>query len=409
MLPERFPERPSPRAATLSSRGPAVLVAVALGVFPRGAKGASDPYDWAFARASEAAREGDFPGAARALATIVPAYPQDYAVALALGELELQAADYSAAERAFRLAVYRAPSARAAHLGLGWALVREGRCDEATPELRALTYGAEPGAESARQGVETCAPQHAVWGLDAAWNEYLFPAHPFKASASGFFARTDFAIADRWVLAGAYRFSGFDTVSGSGVAPFAQNEGYAHAGYDAPRAGFTADAAVVVDGSGYYGTSWHVGATARWSPLGDLFLRGSVSLYPDETIGRVAPAWKIPLGGPFSLLPGAAVQFAGGQVLPNASLSALADWSGFSLWVGGKYGDEARPAYLEHDVVYDIPERVAFGAWAGVRVRIVEGLWAQASYSFDRLHRTDRFTPPESDLHAIALGPSLRF
>ncbi|HEY2513519.1 MAG TPA: tetratricopeptide repeat protein [Polyangiaceae bacterium] len=380
-----------------------------LGLFPRSARAASDPYDWAFARAAEAARQGDFPGAARALATVVPAYPQDYAVALALGDLELRAADYSAAERAFRIAVLRAPSARAAHLGLGWALVREGRCDQATPELRALTYGAEPGAESARRGVETCTPLHSAWGLDAAWNEFVFPAHPFKASASGFYARTDVAIADRWVLAGAYRFAGFNTVAGSGVSPFAQNEGYAHAGYDAPRGGITADAAVVVDGSGYYGTSWHVGASARFSPFGDLLLRGSVSVYPDETIGRVAPAWKVHVAGPLSLLPGAALQFAGGQVLPNASLSVLADWSALSLWAGGKYGDEARPAYLEHDVVYDIPERVAFGAWAGVRVRIAEGLWGQASYSFDRLHRTDPLHPSESDLHAIALGPSLRF
>ncbi len=371
---------------------------------------APDPYDAALVRADEASRRGDVAGAARVLSAVVPAYPQDYAIAVALGRLELRAAAYADSERAFRLAIRRAPGARDAHLGLGWALVKEGNCDAASSELRALVDGG-PYTDDARLGLAACAPPSpGPWTLGAAWDQYLFPNHPFKTSGTGVVvADASALVADHWALAGAYRFVDFQTNAASGVAPFEQNEGYAHLGYEAARAGILVDGAVIQDGSGLYGTSFHAGASARWSAYGDVLLQGALSAYKDATIGRVAPQWKLHVAGPLSVLPGVALQVAPGGAFPNASLTASAEWPSVSVWVGGKWGEEVRPAYLDQNVVYDIPERVELGAWAGARARIFRGLWVQVRYSFDRLRRTDALSPNESDLHAFALGPSVNF
>jgi hypothetical protein len=241
--------------------------------------------------------------------------------------------------------------------------------------------------------------------LAATWNEYLFPSHPWKSSGVGLTASVDGAIGGAWTWGGAYRFVSFATLPTSTVGSFTQNEGYLDAGYTSRAFGLTAHGAVVADGTGAYGTSPHAGLSLRWSPAGDLLLDGAVSGYSDGLVARGALRWRIPVAGPLSVTPGFAAQDARGSAFAAGSLGASLDWERASVWVGGKYGEEVRPAYLESHVVYDVPEHVLGGAWAGVRARILPHLGVVASYAFDWLRRADGLSPSESSAHAFALGP----
>jgi hypothetical protein len=381
-----------------------VFLVVSLGL-PRRAR--ADRYDDSLAREALAERRGDLAGAARELEETVPMYAQDYAIALTLGSVYFRAGRYEDAERAYRLAEDRAPASDDARLGVAWSLVREGKCDDAIASLRSvLSPPAEPSAEAARAACTSAPP---ALSLSAAWNEYLFPSHPWKASGTGVTASAESTIASRWVLGGAYRYVHFATSNAAGVtvAPFAQNEGYVDAGYASEGFALVLRGAIVADGTGALGTSPHAGVSTRWSPegAGDGLLDASVSKYPDLAVARVAPRWRVPLGGPFSVIPGVYGQLAGSSVYGGASLAALASWERTSLWIGGKYGQEVRPAYLDAHVVYDLPDHVVYGAWAGVRARVTDSVGLTASYAFDWLRRTDALTPKESAVHSIVFGP----
>jgi hypothetical protein len=384
------------------------VVALAACLAPAPAS-AADPYDVALARAREASARGDWSGAARAIAVVVDAYPQDYAIAVALGDAQIGGARFADAERSYRLALHRAPDARDARLGLAWSLLGTGDCGAAEDTL-GVWGDAPPAADRAEKAIAACnAKPPGPWTIAASWNEYLFPDHPYKASGTGFIAEASRNIDDRFRVDGAYRFVRFATTTSPYVTPFSQNEGYLRAGYDTANVGLLAEGAIIADGSGLYGTTPHVGASARWSRFGDALLQGAASFYKDLTALRLAARWRVPLAGPLSVIPGAAAQLVAGQAFADASLTLAAEWPVLSLWLGGKYGDEVRPAYLDSHVVYDIPERVAWGAWAGARVRVTRGLALQASYSLDRLRRTDKVLPQESDLHALAVGPVVTF
>jgi hypothetical protein len=390
--------RPLPALLFLFLLEPLTLLA------PRAAH--ADAYDDAFVRAGRAEQRGDLAGAAQALASQVEAYPQDYSIALALGWTYFRAGRYVEAERAYRAAMERAPASTDARLGLAWSLVHEGRCDEASEGLRAH-------ADTASSVPDCDAPRPHTWTLSAAWNEYLFPSHPYKASGTGFVAGVGATFGQGWTLGGAYRFVRFATTATTTLKPFAQNEGYFDAGITRPAFALLARGAVALDGTGAFGTSEHVGVSGRWTPsasLGlDLKLDGALSVYPDTTAARIAPSVRVHLVGPLSIVPGVAAQRVSGQSFWNTSLSLLVDTSRASLWVGGKYGEEARPAYLDAHVIYDVPERIEWGAWAGARVSVTHALGLTATYAFDRIRRTDALSPAESGVHAISFGPIVEF
>jgi tetratricopeptide (TPR) repeat protein len=389
-----------------------LLIVALLVACPRSAAAEGDAYDDAFARAASAERRGDLAGAASALAAAVDAYPQDYAIALALGWTYFRAGRYADAEHAYRAAALRAPASHEARLGLAWSVAREGRCGEAQPSLRELLES--PEADRAREGLAECEAPARAGGtreLAVAWNELLFPQHPYKASGTGFVASGASSIGDAWNVGGAYRFMRFAPQGTSALAPFSQHEGYLDVAYDRPAFAITARGAIVADGSGAYGTSAHAGASLRWSPFGDLTLDTALSAYPDLSVLRASLRWRIPIVGPLSLVPGLAVQRAGADTLPNASLGVAATFPRLSLWAGAKLGEEARPAYLDAHVVYDVPERVAWGAWLGARVKLTESVGLSAAYALDHLRRTDAVAraPAETEVHAISLGPFVEF
>lgn len=378
---------------------PIVLYVVALVARPSTAYGADD-YDDAMTRARAAERRGDPSAAARILEPVARAYTQDYEVALALAWARFQAGEYDASERAYRLAVTRAPSSDVAHLGLAWAIARQGRCDDAKRELGA--YAADPRAHDV---VDACA-RPTTFTLSAAASELFFPSHPYKTSATAVIGQASVDVRG-WTVGGAYRAMRVQTSSPT-LAAFDQNEGYAHAGYWNKRVGLLVRGAIVRDGSGYAGTSKHAGLSGHVALLGDVLLDATLSVYDDRTIGRVAATWVVPIAGPLRLAPGVAAQRTSTSTLGNASLALFLDWSPLALWAGAKYGEEERPAYLSSLVVYDVAERIAYGAWAGAAFR-VGGVTLKATYAFDQLRRTDALSPHESAAHAFTVGPAFTF
>lgn len=386
----------------------------------------ADAYDDAFARAREHEARGNLVAAALELETVMGDYPQDFAIALEAGWLRYRAGDMRAAERAYRVAVERAPGAPEARLGLGLSLSRQRRCDEATPHLEVYRT-ARPEDATPAKALEGCkapqafeqpvaaqaqaAPEPKKLALSASLTggKLWFPSHPIKAGGTSVAAGVGAVIDERFLLGGLFRYTTLSTVDGSGVDAFSQQEGYIEAGYATRKAGGTLQYAQVTDGSGKLGTSRHLGATARVSVAGDLLLSLSASFYDDMSVLRVEPSWQLSLTEHLSVIPGAALQVADGDLLASARLTALYRMGRGALWLGGKVGAEQRPAYLSQAVVYNITEKIDWGLWAGGRLPLGDHLGLTAAYSFDRLSRTDSLSPQQSNLHALTLGVFAEF
>lgn len=367
----------------------------------------ADAYDDALARAATKEREGDSAAAAQLLARAVADYPQDYAIAEALGGLSLRAGRYAEAERAYGLALARAPAALDSRLGLLSSLVYQRKCD-AAEKVRTL-LASTTRSELATRAHAPCEPPAVRLSMGIAANEYLFPDHPWKSNGTGGTVAAEATLFGRWSLGGAYRYVHFDTLPTSTQPSFAQNEGYVDLAWNRDAFGVALHGALVEDGTSVFGTSSHVGASLRVSALGDLLMDGSLSFYPDMSVLRVAPAWCWNITDNLHVQPGVAVIWASETAYVSGSVSALFDTPGVSVWGGGKYGEEVRPAYLSAHVVYDIAEHVLYGAWAGVRVRLAGPVGVVGTYAFDRLKRTDSLLPNESNLHALSIGPTIDF
>ncbi|MBK6465232.1 MAG: HPr-rel-A system PqqD family peptide chaperone [Myxococcales bacterium] len=290
----------------------------------------ADPYESALAASAEAEQRGDLVGAARPLEQVLEVYPQDHALRLRLGWVTFRAGRYADAERAYRAALALAPQSIDARLGLAWTLVREGRCDDARAELAPMLEADDAQAEEIAAACVEPASATGRVSLFAAWNQYFFPGHPYKSSGTGVLAGVRGQTAGGLTLQGAFRHMAFTPTAGSGVSAFTQQEVYGLVGYERPAAALFLQGALVFDGSGVIGTSKHVGLAGRWSPAGDLLLDASLSLYDDQTIARIAPSWSIPVG-PLRLVPGVAVQVAGGEVKTTGSFTAALDAGPLSL------------------------------------------------------------------------------
>jgi len=365
-----------------------------------------ETYDEAMARARDAAEHGQFRKAVRILAPVVEAYPQDYDVALLLAWYTYSAGDFADAERAYREALARAPASVDARLGLAWSLVMRLRCEEATRELRSIEQDPRVAdVLAACAGAKLGAGETAEFGVS--YVQSLFPGDRAKSSAQGVLARASVRVSSDWALGLSYRYLHVATHGVSRVSPFAQHEVYAHAAWSSPTFGLGLHTAVVADGSGVTGTSKHAAVVGRYTLFGDLQVDASVSVYGDRTITRIAPSWTIPIVGPLRLVPGFAVQGASGDTLVSGSLSVLLDWPGLSLWAGGRYGLEERPAYLDRSVVYDISDRIEWGAHAGIRIPFSKSFGVTAAYAYDRLHVDS--TSKSRAIQTFSVGPVITF
>lgn len=256
---------------------------------------------------------------------------------------------------------------------------------------------------------------------------YLYRSHPTRDLTSATTARIAAWLYGRWLLSGAYRFSYFAPVqlTAAAIAAGAQNpvtwrqhDGYVTMGYAALRFGATLHYGVLAGSLAatpdYAETSHHIGATARFSPWGDGLLSLTASIYPTETLFRGELGWSLPITERLRARPAMALQWSGGALRPNGSLTVSYDHPRFSIFVGGKYGVELRPAYLSVEVVYNGPERIPMGVWSGITVRpsLRARLGLSLSYALDRLLRdttdatTGAVTVIDSQAHYLTLGVS---
>jgi hypothetical protein len=368
---------------------------------------AADAYDDAFDTAAALAGSGQLDTAAAILEAALPWYPQDYALPLQIAWLHRRAGRPAKAARFYRIALERSPSAFDARLGLALLLVQQKRCDEARSTLQALA-AERPDSAAAREGLAACTPPPS-WRttVAAALSGTVSPGHPYKSLAGGVTAGLGSAHRSGFFFDATYRYTHFaPAAAATTLSAWDQHEGYASLGYSVPAGGFGVHYAAVNDGSGVLGLSHHVGISARWSPLGDVELRASASFYPDLPVLRAEPSWRIPIAYGLSIRPGLAVADAGGTVLVNGLATLSLDQPRFGLWAGGKYGDEVRPVLFAVPVVYDVTERITYGAWAGARVNASDDVSIHVSYAMDRLEQADGTA---TSAHTLSLGAAAAF
>lgn len=424
---------PCPNPAVLGSllllgALPASAQGLGAGAEPVATASASDPYAEAMARARAAATPAELDAAAGELSVLLPRYPQDVDLPLQLGWLLFRAGRFSPAADAYRQAVTRGTGGGDAELGLAWSLLKLERCTEARPHFLAV-QAAQGAGSNAAEGLRLCSapdpssPSHgsaqapsqpaATSALAKRWwlqpqlaqSLYVFQNQPVLTRALATTARLEAMLHDRWYGALVYRYSYFGTQDGQ-TAAFGQHDLYAAAGVTSKPAGLTLQYAVIADRSASAQTSHHVGLAARYSFVGDVLFNGSASIYPDAPVLRGELAFRMPLPLGLSVRPSGALQWIPGESFRTAGLTLAYDHPRLSLWVGGKYGDEKRPAYLGVFFIYNSPARIPYGAWAGASVRPGSGFLLSASYSYDRLIRTDVMPRQDSLFHTITLSLS---
>jgi hypothetical protein len=363
----------------------------------------ADAYDDAFAAAEALDRAGRPAEAASALSRALPLYPQDFALPREIAWRHFQSGRYDLAERYYRVALALSPSAPEAQLGLAASLERQGRCEEALPVYQGLSADF-PAAES---GVRRCTPPPS-WKVatGVSLTGMTFPSHTYKSLAGMVALGLAFEHRSGFSLGGTYRYGRFSPADGAGIDAWDQHEAYASLGFQRPFWGLAAQYGFVHDGSGALGASHHVGLTGRLSPFGDLEVRASASFYDDMSVYRVEPSWRIPIAFGLSIRPAVAIQSADGEAKVSGSGTLSLDRSRFGLFVGGKYGDEVRPAYLSLPVVYNILDTVKWGVWGGGSVNVTKGVRIHASYAMDRLEQPDG---AQISAHALTLGVNVTF
>jgi tetratricopeptide (TPR) repeat protein len=395
---------PTSRAKFLRLALPAALLFLA----PATAR-AGDAYEDAMAQAAALEQQGRLGEAARVIEAVLPDYPQDMAIVLELVWIHYRAGDFEAAARLYETALSRSSGALDARLGLGLSLERLGRCKEAVRYL--LDASRErPDLSAPREALDRCEPR-STWSITPAVSltGLYYSDHPDKALAGGPGASLGITEEGGWFLRGNYQYLHFTAPASAQISAWDQHEGYFSAGYSGKLFGVGLTYGIVHDGSGALGTSHHAGVSLRASPFGDLGLDASASFYTDLTVLRFAPSWRIPIAGGFSVRPGGAVQWAGGEWLATGTVTLALDRPTFSLFAGGKYGDELRPAYLTAPVVYDTQERIPYGLWAGASVNAGAGVRIHATYSMDRLKREEEAITITANAHALTIGAGVSF
>jgi hypothetical protein len=377
---------------------------------------APDPYDDAMARAAALEAAGRFDEAAALLTAGLWYYPQDVGLPLMIAWLHRRAGHLDEAARFYGMAIARSAGSIDARLGLAGVREAQGSCEDAR-EIYDRLLAELPDLAAAREGLARCpAPPATRFTPSVSLAGTYFPNHPIKAFSAGVSAGAELALRSGFWFSATYRYTHFFPAPPPppppgapppvSISPWDQHDGYFSAGWGVPRGGIGLHYAIVYDGSGTLGTSHHLGVTGRWSPFGDIEIRASGSIYDDMLVGRVEPSWKIPIWGGLSVRPGAGLADAGGELLATGLLTIALDRPSFSLWAGGKYGDEVRPVYWSVPIVYATPERIPFGAWAGASVNVNSDVRIHLTYAMDRLKQTDG---TQSDAHTLAIGAAIGF
>lgn len=312
----------------------------------------------------------------------------DANIALQQGWQEFQAGSYEQALAHYRQSLSQHEASGDAELGLGWSLQRLGRCDEARPHFEAVLRQ-RPGDEGGLQGLKMCPPPRPlVPTIEADQGLYVYANHPTRSLASATAGRLSGWIYAHWLLGATYRFT-YITPKQAATGSWLQHEGYATAAYASRLFGVSLHYGLLHGAlnqpTDYAQTSHHFGFSARYSPYGDGMFAFAASLFPGEPTVRGELSWRLPIGGNFSVKPRFALQWSDRGFMPNGAFTIAYDHPRFGLYAGGKFGSELHPAYLTYDIIYNNPERIDFGIWAGAWVRPGAGFTLSLSYALDHL------------------------
>lgn len=424
-MPGRYLHRLGSLAVVLSST---LLASPSFGAEPGSA--ALDRYGAALQRARVAATPEQLDTAISDLAALLPSYLQDVELPLQLGALLVRRGRYVDALYSYELALRNSAPGGEAELGIGLTLIKMGRCLEASVHLQAVAADStlhRVATEGLRQcatpptaaKAETATPTPPAPGKEpppprlwlqplVAQSFYFYQNHPTINYGVAPTVRLEALLSGHFYAAATYRYSYFATRSGQ-LAPFSQHDLYLDVGWTARAGGVTFRYAYVADGSGYSGNTNHVGISARYSRIVDTLLNLSASVYSDAPVLRGELAWVIPIAGGVSARPSAAVQWTPTDTYKTLALTLAYYHPRFGVWIGGKYGDELRPAYLSVAYVYNSPARIPYGVWGGAVVRPGSRFSLTVNYAYDRLVRTDTTPTQDSAVHALTLGLAREF
>lgn len=392
-----------------------MLTTVGMFVLLTGGSGAlaQDAYSDGLAESYQLETAGRFADAVEILAPLIESYPQDFQLVLRLGWLHFKAGEYAEAVEIYQAALDLNPGSSEARLGRGWAHYYLGEKDASYADFTAVLT-LEPDSNSAKQGVRLAEPaSHLRPALMATYHGYS--GHPMKRWALGSSISFPALVRDKLVLSGAYRYTWFATRDGNGLQSawddetgFSQHEAHVALGYVRPLWGLAVQYALAYDDIGYSDTAHVVGLSGRVSPLGDILVSTNVSFYGDITVFRGATGWAYSPVKWFSVHPGIAYQWADGENLVTGYLS-LKFMTGPVTWLlGGKYGDEVRPAYLEQNVVYSTADRLLYGAHGGLSVALGKEVYLHALYEYVRLETQGQADAMNANLHLGTLGVSFQ-
>jgi hypothetical protein len=332
------------------------VLVLGLTLVQRAVAGDTDPYLTAMKRATSLERSGQPGRAAAALDAVAARYQQDFALWLRLGSLRRKAGQHARAEQAYRHALELAPRSRQAVEGLEAALRARRKS-----ELRL-----SPSVDVTAQA---------------------FQNHPWRAASLSSTFSLPVQKEHLWARL-AYRIGGYWLSSWEDN--LTQHEAFSSIGLLYPSFGVVGHHAYLRN-DGLGGDGHVVGLSARLgNRYGDLMLQPSISLYDGLTVARLESGWRLPVLPWLSLYTGIAAQAVSatatnGEVLVAGVASLTLQGKLGSLWLGAKYGDEVRPAYLDLTTVYNIPERIGWGLWAGGRLFAHEGIGLSVSYLLQAL------------------------
>jgi hypothetical protein len=380
------------------------LLIVVAGLLLAGPALGQDPYGAAFAKAGILEQQGHPGEAAALLEPLVEAYPQDFALFLRLGWLHFSAAEYLEALPHYETAAALVPDSVEARLGIAWTQVRLGRCGKARPHfLKAQSLA--PKSASAQEGLALCGPP-ASFHPSLLGTYHSYTTHPFKKSAYSGTISLPTVLLDLLVLAPTYRYTQFKTRPQPGLgasrggSSFAQHEGYLAAGLKFRAVTVLGHYALVHDGSlDQYARV--AGLSAAGVPgFGHYYLEASLGQHQDTNALRLAARYTIPLSSRFFLVPALAGQSVNDETFYSlgGSLQVQATRA-LALVLGGKWGEERLPAYLDQPSVYNIPERILWGAWAEADWTIAQWVLRLAA----EYYRLEALTPTGFSQPSMAL------
>lgn len=383
-----------------------LVLYVMLGVAP--ALGESLSYDQAFSRSYGLEDGGDPGAAARVLETLIETYPQDFALHLRLGWLCFQAKRYEAAREYYIKALELNSGSGDAMLGLAWCQYYLGARDKARAAFEGVLY-VHPDNASARQGLKLSRPVHAL-GVFVSARGQLYPGHPVKESATGLFLRVPVRLFDSYVAGCAYRYGRFTIRDGNGPLSswdddgvFTQHEAWSYLGADFVSWGLTGGYAYVSNDAAGEETVHVAGAVGRWSPWGHIRLSANRSFYESSAVYRTGLSWQMPVNSWLDVTPGGAWQYGNENHFWNGSLSLSFRTGRFSAVLGGKYGEEYRPAYLDQLVVYNIPDMIDWGGWGVLTVASARGFSLSGVYEYQHLTSKSSNDSLQSGMHVFVL------